>query len=161
MQIVKNIKILVLRMQLAAPFLCVGVACLFLITSCNRGETFSRLGQGIGIAPNQGQTEFKLAENQVVYRKNNLETLSIGRNRIEIEEMMGPPEGRSLDGGNGYLWDYRRAVYDEVSDTTYRWSLVSFKFLKGLCAYVTIRLEHPPVQLVQEPGSPSESSFGK
>ena len=154
-------KTLALKMQLVAPFLWVAVVYLFLTTSCNRGDTFSRSGQGPSIAPNQGQAEFKLSEKQVIYRKNNLETLSIGRNRIEIEEMMGPPEGRSLDGGNGYLWDYRRAVYDEVSDTTYRWSLVSFKFLKGLCAYVTIRLEHPPVQLVQEPGSPSESSFDK
>ena len=80
-----------------------------------------------------------------------METLSIGRNRIEIEEMMGAPEGRSLDGGNGYLWDYRRPVYDEASDTVYAWSLISFKFLKGLCAYVNIRLENPPVQLIQDP----------
>ena len=97
------------------------------------------------------EAKFELTENFPVYRKNNLETLSIGRNRIEIEEMMGPPEGRSLDGGNGYLWDYRRRVYDEASDTVYAWSLISFKFLKGLCAYVNIRLENPPVQLIQDP----------
>ena len=34
-------------------------------------------------------------EYKVVYRKSNLETLSIGRNRIEIEELMGEPEGKS------------------------------------------------------------------
>ena len=97
------------------------------------------------------EAKFELTENFPVYRKNNLETLSIGRNRIEIEEMMGAPEERSLDGGNGYLWDYRRPVYDEASDTVYAWSLISFKFLKGLCAYVNIRLENPPVQLIQDP----------
>jgi hypothetical protein len=87
---------------------------------------------------------------KVVYRKSNLEALSIGRNRIEIQELMGEPDGKSLDGGNGYLWDYRRPVFDEVSDETYGWSLISFKFLKGLCAYVNIRLEQPPLELLQE-----------
>ncbi len=138
--------------------LTLGVFCLLATSSCNRGNPFSRLGQGN--EPTQSrqnlqgagkEPKFELTENLPVYRKNNLETLSIGRNRIEIEQMMGPPEGRSLDGGNGYLWDYRRPVYDEASDTVYGWSLVSFKFLKGLCAYVNIRLENPPVQLIQDP----------
>ena len=88
-------------------------------------------------------------EYKVVYRKSNLEALSIGRNRIEIQELMGEPDGKSLDGGNGYLWDYRRPVFDEVSDETYGWSLISFKFLKGLCAYVNIRLEQPPPEILQ------------
>ena len=138
--------------------LSLGVFCLFATSSCNRGNTFSRVGQGsdpIQIRQNLDgagkESKFELTENFPVYRKNNLEALSIGRNRIEIEEMMGPPEGRSLDGGNGYLWDYRRPVYDEASDTVYAWSLISFKFLKGLCAYVNIRLENPPVQLIQDP----------
>ena len=138
--------------------LTLGVFCLLASSSCNRGNTFSRLGQGN--EPTQSrqnlqgagkEAKFELTENFPVYRKNNLEALSIGRNRIEIEELMGPPEGRSLDGGNGYLWDYRRPVYDEASDTVYAWSLISFKFLKGLCAYVNIRLENPPVQLIQDP----------
>ena len=137
--------------------LSIGFFCIFATSSCNRGNTYARPGQGNGL-PQNGQnvqngqqgTKFEIPENLPVYRKNNLETLSIGRNRIEIEQMMGPPEGRSLDGGNGYLWDYRRPVYDEVSDTVYGWSLVSFKFLKGLCAYVNIRLENPPLQLIQD-----------
>ena len=138
--------------------LSVGILCLFATSSCNRGNTYARPGQGNDPMPNgpnlqggQEEAKFELPENLPVYRKNNLETLSIGRNRIEIEQLMGPPEGRSLDGGNGYLWDYRRPIYDEASDTVYGWSLVSFKFLKGLCAYVNIRLENPPVQLIQDP----------
>lgn len=138
--------------------LTLGVFCLLASSSCNRGNTFSRLGQGNepmqsrqNLQGSGKEAKFELTENFPVYRKNNLETLSIGRNRIEIEEMMGAPEGRSLDGGNGYLWDYRRPVYDEASDTVYGWSLISFKFLKGLCAYVNIRLENPPVQLIQDP----------
>ena len=86
-------------------------------------------------------------KNSSFLRKSNLETLALGRNRMEIEKMMGPPDGRSLDGGNGYLWDYRRPVLDDVTETLYSWSLVSFKFLKGRCAYVTIRLENLPEQL--------------
>ena len=138
--------------------LTLGVFCLLASSSCNRGNTFSRLGEGNepmqsrqNLQGSGKEAKFELTENFPVYRKNNLETLSIGRNRIEIEEMMGAPEGRSLDGGNGYLWDYRRPVYDEASDTVYGWSLISFKFLKGLCAYVNIRLENPPVQLIQDP----------
>ena len=88
-------------------------------------------------------------EYKVVYRKSNLEALAIGRNRIEIEALMGEPEGKSLDGGNGYLWDYRRPVYDESTEVTYGWSLISFKFLKGLCAYVNINLEQPPPEMLK------------
>ena len=87
------------------------------------------------------------AEKVPVLRKLNLQTLTIGKNRIEIEELMGPPEGKSLDGGNGFLWDYRRPVYDEATNKVYGWSLISFKFLKGLCSSVNIRLETPPLQL--------------
>tara|TARA_B110000495_G_C22796472_1_gene465341 strand:- start:85 stop:573 length:489 start_codon:yes stop_codon:yes gene_type:complete len=138
--------------------LSVGIFCIFATSSCNRENVFARPGQGNGFSQNgqnlqggQEEAKFEIPENLPVYRKNNLETLSIGRNRIEIEQMMGPPEGRSLDGGNGYLWDYRRPIYDEASDAVYGWSLVSFKFLKGLCAYVNIRLENPPIQLIQDP----------
>ena len=120
-------------------------------TSCTQGSFSSDLRQGNGSSRNGQEFEkFEVPDDLPVYRKNNLETLSIGRNRIEIEQMMGPPEGRSLDGGNGYLWDYRRPVYDEASDTVYGWSLISFKFLKGLCAYVNIRLENPPALLIKE-----------
>ncbi|MAK27967.1 MAG: hypothetical protein CMI22_06335 [Opitutae bacterium] len=90
---------------------------------------------------------------KVVFRKSNLEALAIGRNRIEIQELMGEPEGKSLDGGNGYLWDYRRPVLDENTGEIYGWSLISFKFLRGLCAYVNIRLEQPPPEILQQQNS--------
>mgnify|MGYP001281110822 CR=1 FL=1 len=142
------------RRRTQLSILSFGIFCIFATSSCNRGNTYARPGQGNGSSQNgqnvQRAAKFEIPDNLPVYRKNNLETLSIGRNRIEIEQMMGPPEGRSLDGGNGYLWDYRRPIYDEASDTVYGWSLVSFKFLKGLCAYVNIRLENPPVQLIQD-----------
>jgi len=98
-------------------------------------------------------------EYKLVYRKSNLETLSVGRNRIEIQELMGEPEGKSLDGGNGYLWDYRRPVLDEATGEIYGWSLISFKFLKGVCAYVNIRLEQPPPEVLQEKNSNKIFSF--
>ena len=40
----------------------------------------------------------------------------LGKNKIEIQEIMGIPEGRSLDSGNGYLWDYRRPIFDEATE---------------------------------------------
>ena len=58
---------------------------------------------------------FEKEKFKTVYRKSNLEALSIGRNRLEIQSLMGEPEGKSLDGGNGYLWDYRRPVLDEAT----------------------------------------------
>lgn len=87
---------------------------------------------------------------KVVYRKSNLEALAIGRNRIEIQELMGEADGKSLDGGNGYLWDYRRPVLDEITGEIYGWSLVSFKFLKGVCAYVNISLEQAPPGVLEK-----------
>jgi hypothetical protein len=131
--------------------LLLGILCIVASSSCSRKNAFIRTVSGNGSSQKQKvEAQYELPDNLPVYRKNNLETLALGRNRIEIEQMMGPPEGRSLDGGNGYLWDYRRPVYDEASDTVYAWSLVSFKFLKGLCAYVNIRLENPPVQLIKD-----------
>ena len=105
----------------------------------NRGYNY---GSGQNSNPSSGKEEYKS-----VFRKSNLEALSIGRNRNEIQILMGEPEGKSLDGGNGYLWDYRRPVLDEATGEVFGWSLISFKFLKGLCAYVNIRLENLPPEL--------------
>jgi hypothetical protein len=134
------------------------LACLLIFSfSCTQVEYSRTSGQaneaslgGSGQDPQiENLAPLEKPEYKVVYRKSNLEALSIGRNRIEIQELMGEPDGKSLDGGNGYLWDYRRPVFDEVSDETYGWSLISFKFLKGLCAYVNIRLEQPPPEILQ------------
>ncbi|MDG0964062.1 MAG: hypothetical protein P8O23_03295 [Opitutales bacterium] len=132
--------------------------CLLNFVSCKQVEYSRSVGNQYDRGANQsGQSieesetvQLEKPEYKVVYRKSNLETLSLGRNRIEIQELMGEPDGKSLDGGNGYLWDYRRPVFDETTDEVYGWSLISFKFLKGLCAYVNIRLEQPPPELLQE-----------
>ena len=83
------------------------------------------------------------SKNLPLYSKN-LQTLMLGKNKLEIQELLGTPEGRSLDGGNGYLWDYRRPIFDEATEKVYEWSLVSFKFIGGLCSNINIRLENAP-----------------
>jgi len=125
------------------------LAFLLLVVSSCQQTRYEVVGQSRSQSPAVAQDEEEFQKNAIILRKSNLEALAVGSNRIEIEELMGPPEGRSLDGGNGYLWDYRRAVFDEATDKVYRWSLVSFKFLKGRCAYVRIRLEDPPIQLLE------------
>ena len=132
--------------------------CLLTVGSCTQVEYSRTEGSQYDRGGNQSreniaesqEVQLDKPEYKVVYRKSNLEALSLGRNRIEIQELMGEPDGKSLDGGNGYLWDYRRPVFDETTDEVYGWSLISFKFLKGLCAYVNIRLEQPPPELLQE-----------
>jgi len=133
----------------------------FFLLSCTQVE-YSRAGNdGAEVLYKQSQEgineetppPLEKPEYKVVYRKSNLEALAIGRNRIEIQELMGEPEGKSLDGGNGYLWDYRRPVLDEVTGEIYGWSLVSFKFLKGLCAYVNITLANPPPEILEQKNS--------
>ena len=121
--------------------------CLLFSCQSNYRKSFSNQTSQSPVV-NDEKDSFKTADS-VIYRKNNLETLAIGRNRMEVEKLMGPPDGRSLDGGNGYLWDYRRAVFDESLEKVFSWSLVSFKFLKGKCAYVKIQLEDPPISLEQ------------
>ena len=111
----------------------------------NNGFDFNR-GYDYRNSQNSNLSSDKV-EYKTVFRKSNLEALSIGRNRAEIQGLMGEPEGKSLDGGNGYLWDYRRPVLDEATGEIFGWSLICFKFLKGLCAYVNIRLEHLPPEL--------------
>ena len=138
-------------------FTCLLVSPFFLI-SCTQLE-YSRVGEAGGNVTDkksqeklnkESPTPSEKPEYKVVYRKSNLKALAIGRNRIEIQELMGEPEGKSLDGGNGYLWDYRRPVLDEVTGEIYGWSLVSFKFLKGLCAYVNITLANPPPEILEQ-----------
>ena len=133
----------------------------FFLLSCTQVE-YSRVGNDGAEVPYKQSQEgvneetpppLEKPEYKVVYRKSNLEALAIGRNRIEIQELMGEPEGKSLDGGNGYLWDYRRPVLDEVTGEIYGWSLVSFKFLKGLCAYVNITLANPPPEILEQKNS--------
>ena len=134
--------------------------CLLVVGSCTQVEYNRSVGNQSreNIAEPQA-VQLEKPEYKVVYRKSNLEALSLGRNRIEIQELMGEPDGKSLDGGNGYLWDYRRPVFDETTDEVYGWSLISFKFLKGLCAYVNIRLEQLPPELLQEQNTKKTFKF--
>ena len=122
-----------------------------MLFSCQKSQNIGLLTN----SSNNGGTLFQngqmTSKEKPVVRKNNLESLAVGRNRQEIQRLMGSPEGKSLDGGNGYLWDYRRAVFDESSEKVYTWSLISFKFLQGRCAYINFQLEDlPPELLIQK-----------
>jgi len=144
------LKAYLLKLPILACFLMFSFSCTQVKYSRTSGQANEASRGGSEQDPQiENLVPLEKPEYKVVYRKSNLEALSIGRNRIEIQELMGEPDGKSLDGGNGYLWDYRRPVFDEVSDETYGWSLISFKFLKGLCAYVNIRLEQPPPEILQ------------
>ena len=129
----------------------VSVIFLFSVFGCIRsnsisGENSFKIPKTLG----SGEREINFeSKNLPLYSKRNLQTLMLGKNKIEIQEIMGIPEGRSLDGGNGYLWDYRRPIYDESTEKVYEWSLVSFKFIGGLCSSINIRLEDPPTFLLR------------
>jgi hypothetical protein len=83
-------------------------------------------------------------------QKFNLQYLMVGKNQIEVEELMGVPEGRTLGQDGYYLWDYRRPVLDDESDKVFEWSLVTFYFSQGKCSKVDVTLSDPPVQLSAE-----------
>ncbi len=84
------------------------------------------------------------------YKKSNLEYLTLGRNGIEVEDLMGQPEGRTLGQKSDYLWDYRRPVKDEETGEIFDWSLITFHFSQGICSSIDITLAHPPPQLLEE-----------
>ena len=122
-----------------------------MLFSCQKSQNIGLLSNSSTNGGGLFQNEQMASKDKPMVRKNNLESLAVGRNRQEIQRLMGPPEGKSLDGGNGYLWDYRRAVFDESSEKVYTWSLISFKFLQGRCAYVNFQLENlPPELLIQK-----------
>jgi hypothetical protein len=80
----------------------------------------------------------------------NLNYLALGKNRIEVENLMGAPEGRTLGQNGEYLWDYRRPVIDDESGKVYDWSLITFHFNKGKCSFINFTLSNKPVQLLEE-----------
>ena len=90
------------------------------------------------------------------YKKSNLEYLTLGRNGIEVEDLMGQPEGRTLGQKSDYLWDYRRPVKDEETGEIFDWSLITFHFSQGICSSIDITLANPPLQLLEE-----ENTFSK
>ena len=113
---------------------------------CNKSQTLHTFGNNFDGTNQIGFESKKLP----VLSKINLQTLLLGKNKLEVQELLGPPEGKSLDGGNGYLWDYRRPVYDDTTQKIYDWSLVSFKFIGGLCANINIRLENAPTFILSD-----------
>jgi len=123
------------------------VSGLSFLGSCQRSQNIGLLNRSTTSNHGLVQNQSSLPEYPVI-RKNNLESLAIGRNRDEIEKLMGVPDGKSLDGGNGYLWDYRRPVFDESTNKVYTWTLISFKFLKGKCSYITFQLQDLPPELL-------------
>ena len=84
------------------------------------------------------------------FRKFNLEYIMVGKNQIEVEDLMGFPEGRSLENDGVYLWDYRRPVFDDESGKVFEWSLITFHFTQGKCSKVDVSLSDPPAQLTVE-----------
>ena len=124
------------------------ITCSFFVVTigCNKTQTLSSFGNS---SDGTIQIGFE-SKNLPVLSKVNLQTLLLGKNKLEVQELLGPPEGKSLDGGNGYLWDYRRPVYDDATQKTYDWSLVSFKFIGGLCAIINIRLENSPTFILSD-----------
>ena len=113
---------------------------------CNNSHTLHTFGNNSDGTSQIGFESKKLP----VLSKINLQTLLLGKNKLEVQELLGPPEGKSLDGGNGYLWDYRRPIYDDTTQKIYDWSLVSFKFIGGLCANINIRLENAPTFILSD-----------
>ena len=113
---------------------------------CNKSHTLHTFGNNSDGTSQIGFESKKLP----VLSKINLQTLLLGKNKLEVQELLGPPEGKSLDGGNGYLWDYRRPIYDDTTQKIYDWSLVSFKFIGGLCANINIRLENAPTFILSD-----------
>ena len=117
------------------------IVCLCTITGC-RGEKFSSI--------NQNSTTKESALENKAYKKFNLEYLALGKNQIEVEKLMGLPEGRSLGQNGQYMLDYRRAVLNEQTGKVFDWSLITFVFNQGKCISIDIQYSDRPLQLLEE-----------
>ena len=84
-----------------------------------------------------------------VFTKFNLESLVVGKNSLEIEQLLGQPNGKTLIPNGEYLLDYRRRVLDEDTGKIFEWSLISFRFYQGICTSIDIILANTPKQLTQ------------
>ena len=115
------------------------LACL---TGCVGGDYSSGNGDQAGQVALFGQGG--PSSSQEVVRKGNLEFLSLRRNREEVEALLGSPQKRGSEDGILVEWEYRRAVFDEVTGITFGWSRVILTFEAGLCSEVTVDLQHPP-----------------
>jgi hypothetical protein len=84
------------------------------------------------------------------FTKFNLESLVVGKNSLEIEQLLGRPNGKTLIPNGEYLLDYRKRVLDEESGKIFEWSLISFRFYQGICTSVDIILTDTPKHLALE-----------
>ena len=82
-----------------------------------------------------------------VYRKSNLGLLLLGKNRWEVQEIIGEPNGRSLNQRNEHVWDYRRAAIDDTSGEIFEWSLITLTFTTGKCSKIDLKLQRSPPEL--------------
>ncbi len=129
-------------MTIHFPFLGALASILILCTSCSRKPVF---GKGSSFFTESGSAPGDFGQ---IYRKSNLELLLLGRNRWEVQEVLGPPEGKSLTSQNEHLWDFRRSIEDEETGEVYDWSLISMKFSVGKCTEIKVKLQHAPSVLV-------------
>ena len=79
-----------------------------------------------------------------VLRKGNLEFLLLNRNRLEVEALLGTPQNLFSRDGILVDWEYRLAVYDEVTQVVFGWSRVILTFESGLCSEIQVELEQLP-----------------
>jgi len=79
-----------------------------------------------------------------IFRKGNLEFLVINRNRLEVEALLGTPQNLFPRDGILVDWEYRLAVYDEVTQVVFGWSRVILTFESGLCSEIKVELEQLP-----------------
>ena len=107
---------------------------------CNKSKHFRKSSNHIGQ---------EVVLEQRVYSQFNLEYLAIGRNSLEVESLMGVPEGRSLGQNGDFLLDYRRPVKDIESGEIYDWSLITFHFNQGKCTSLEFGLANKPTQLTE------------
>ena len=117
-------------------------AALACLLGCGGGHFSSGNGGQAGQVALFGQGSS--SSSQEVVRKGNLEFLSLRRNQEEVEALLGSPQKRGSEDGILVEWEYRRAVFDEVTGITFGWSRVTLTFDGGLCSKVTVDLQHPP-----------------
>ena len=84
-----------------------------------------------------------------VFRKSNLELLIIGKNRQEVEEILGSPNGKSLNSKNEHIWDYRRIAINEDTGEIFDWALISLTFSTGKCSGIGMSFENMPAVLME------------
>tara|TARA_A100001037_G_scaffold221802_1_gene199664 strand:- start:2595 stop:2990 length:396 start_codon:yes stop_codon:yes gene_type:complete len=114
----------------------------FFFFGCSSSNFPATGGTGLaGSSP--GTSGVSVPESKIV-RKGNLEFLLMNRNRAEVETLLGPPQNLFSRDGILVDWEYRLAVYDEVTQVVFGWSRVIITFDSGLCSEIQVELEQLP-----------------